>query len=116
MQLEVLSNDLAVAPQIHLQDIKTLYDLGYKSIICNRPDNEEALQPEFGHIEQHASEFQMHCVYLPVIPGQISEAHGLQFSAVLQQIPLPAVAYCRTGKRAVSLWQLASGEIRQSES
>ena len=110
MNLEIIDQTLAVSPQLQPADIKAIFDLGYKSIICNRPDQEEAQQPDFDSIEKQAAQFQMECVYLPVVPGDIRQEHGQLFADAMQTLTLPAVAYCRTGKRAVSLWQLANAQ------
>lgn len=112
MNLEIINQTLAVSPQLQPEDIKAIFELGYKSIICNRPDQEEARQPDFNSIKKHAAEFQMECVYLPVVPGEIRQEHGQQFADAMQKLNLPAVAYCRTGKRAVSLWELANNPGR----
>lgn len=40
MNIRPLTPDYAVSPQIDPSDIAAIADAGYKSIICNRPDDE----------------------------------------------------------------------------
>lgn len=44
--------------------------------------------------------------YLPVVPGSITDEHVQQFGTLLEQLPAPIAAYCRTGTRSASLWAL----------
>ena len=41
MMLNKIINDYVVSDQITEDDIKTLKEAGFKTIFCNRPDNEE---------------------------------------------------------------------------
>ncbi len=40
MQNNVVTNVFSVSPQIEVSDISKIKELGFKSIICNSPDNE----------------------------------------------------------------------------
>jgi sulfide:quinone oxidoreductase len=42
-----LTPAFAVAPQISPEDVQAIAAAGYKSIICNRPDDEGDGQPSF---------------------------------------------------------------------
>jgi uncharacterized protein (TIGR01244 family) len=45
MEIRKVTDSFAVSPQIRPEDVQTLADEGYKTIICNRPDDEEFGQP-----------------------------------------------------------------------
>ena len=45
MKYQSLAPNFAVTGQIALSDIAAIKDAGFKTIICNRPDGEEAGQP-----------------------------------------------------------------------
>eukprot|EP01093_Parvamoeba_rugata_P009443 TRINITY_DN2617_c0_g4_i1.p1 TRINITY_DN2617_c0_g4~~TRINITY_DN2617_c0_g4_i1.p1 ORF type:complete len:106 (+),score=5.49 TRINITY_DN2617_c0_g4_i1:790-1107(+) len=49
-----LSDDLTVSPQLPLDAIDEIAKAGYKTIICNRPDNEDPGQPSFAEIAAKA--------------------------------------------------------------
>jgi sulfide:quinone oxidoreductase len=44
-----------------------------------------------------------------VIPSDISEADGVAMAKLLAELPGPVLAYCRSGARSSTLWQLAQG-------
>ncbi|EKO3574727.1 MULTISPECIES: TIGR01244 family sulfur transferase [Vibrio] len=108
LTLITLTPQLTVAPQIEPSDIEQIAGLGFKSVINNRPDGEESGQPLNQVIEQHADQLGLVYVHLPVVGGQISEAQIHQFGELLQTLPQPILAFCRTGTRSSMLWSLAS--------
>lgn len=108
LTLITLTPQLTVAPQIEPSDIEQIAGLGFKSVINNRPDGEESGQPLNQAIEQHAELLGLAYVHLPVVGGQISEAQIHQFGELLQTLPQPILAFCRTGTRSSMLWSLAS--------
>ena len=108
LTLITLTPQLTVAPQIEPSDIEQIAGLGFKSVINNRPDGEESGQPLNQAIAQHAEQLGLAYVHLPVVGGQISEAQIDQFGELLQTLPQPILAFCRTGTRSSMLWSLAS--------
>lgn len=120
MEIKSLTKDLTVSGQISPKDVNHLKVSGVNSIICNRPDNEEALQVSHTEIKQAANNANIHFVYMPVISGQITQADVDDFAAALAELPKPIHSYCRSGMRCTSLWGLsqkqagkASAEIIQ---
>jgi sulfide:quinone oxidoreductase len=107
MQLTPLSATLSASPQLQLSELRLLRDAGVRSIICNRPDGEDANQPTFEQIEQAARDLGMQARALPVVASMIGAKDGAAFAALLAQLPAPTVAYCRSGKRSAALWTLA---------
>jgi sulfide:quinone oxidoreductase len=107
MQLNRLSATLYVSPQLQLPDLAALREAGFRSIICNRPDGEETGQPSFQQIDSEARRLGMQARYLPVVAAAIMPKDGVGFGALLAELPGPTVAYCRSGTRSTSLWQLS---------
>ena len=107
MQVKPLSDAISVSPQITPDEIKTLAELGYRSIICNRPDGEGADQPGFAEIDAAAGAAGISTRYLPVVSGKVSESDTVEFERALRELPGPVLAYCRTGTRCATLWALA---------
>ena len=108
MQINKVTNYVSVSPQIQLEDVKTLAELGFKSIICNRPDGEGADQPTFAEIEAKASSLGLTCVYQPVVSGKVTQQDAITFEANLQKLEGPVFAYCRTGTRSITLWAMTA--------
>jgi alkylation response protein AidB-like acyl-CoA dehydrogenase len=62
-----------------------------------------------GTILRHGSPAQK-AQYLPAIAGQITPGHGAAMARLLAELPAPVLAYCRSGARSTSLWQLARSQ------
>lgn len=108
MSHQVLSDEFAVAGQISVDDIPTLAQAGFKSIVCNRPDGEGGpQQPSFASIEAAARAAGLQTGFLPVVSGQITPQQVQAMADLLDHLPAPVLAYCRSGARSTSLWQMA---------
>jgi len=99
-----VTDDLTVSPQIDVHDIKTIASAGFRSILCNRPDDEEPGQPAFAAIEAAAREHGLTIGYQPVISGQLTDDDIDRFKAMIESLPSPVFAYCRSGTRCIVLW------------
>ena len=107
MSVQSLSPHFAVAGQISVDEVPAIAQAGFKSIICNRPDGEGGpTQPSFAAIEQAARQVGLQIGFLPVVPGQISPAQVQAMARLLSELPTPVLAYCRSGARSTSLWQM----------
>lgn len=114
MSIRYLDEHVAVTAQVAPDALAALRAGGIATIICNRPDGEGAGQPGFDAIAGQARACGMVAHYLPVVPGQITEADVQAFAALVATAPKPVLAYCRTGQRAETLWQ-RSAALRQRE-
>jgi sulfide:quinone oxidoreductase len=108
MNYAKLSDEYSVATQIDPADVEYFAGEGYTAVICNRPDGEDAGQPDSESIreacEQHGIVFHM----IPVRGRTISPETVHQFRAVMASAPGPVLGYCRSGTRSAILWQMAS--------
>ncbi len=98
------SNGLAASRQITPADLKAIRDAGFRSVICNRPDGESVDQPAFAEIAAVARELGLEARYLPVEANHIGDAEVDAFGALVDALPKPILAYCRSGNRAGMLW------------
>jgi sulfide:quinone oxidoreductase len=111
-----LSARVFVSPQVDPGKLEALASAGFRSIVCNRPDGEEAGQPSWDEVSQAAERAGMQSRHIPVVPGAIGDEHVVQFRAALDQLPAPVLAYCRTGGRAATLWALSqTGSLTPDE-
>lgn len=106
MNKKELTPGLSVGPQIQPDDMQTLADSGFRSIICNRPDGESPGQPAFEQINSAAKALNIVARHIPVEPGNISTQDVDNFNSALLELPGPTFAYCRTGFRSQKLWSL----------
>jgi len=116
MEIKHVTNDISVSPQIAPSDVKAIHELGFKSIVCNRPDGEGADQPGFSEIKLEAEKLGMECVYLPVTTGKVTDEDGVEFGESLKDLATPVLAYCRSGTRSITLWALSSAGALGHES
>ena len=107
MEAKKISDDLSVSPQISADDIKEIARLGFRSIICNRPDGEGSDQPTFDEITKAASDAGLETRYLPIVSGKVTDQNADEFGSLLGVLPGPVFAYCRTGTRSATLWSLS---------
>ncbi len=107
MNVVEITGDCSVSAQIDVSDVQEIADLGFKSIMCNRPDNEGPGQPLSDDIADVARELGLEWSYVPVISGQITQANVEEFRSEMARLPKPVLAYCRSGARCQNIWHLA---------
>jgi len=103
-----LSDNYSVATQIRAEDVEFFAAEGFTTIICNRPDGEDAGQPPSATIreacEQHGIAFHM----IPMQGRGLDTETVGQFLSVMRDATGPVLGYCRSGTRSAILWQVAS--------
>ncbi len=108
LSITKLSDTFSTSPQITADDVEEIATLGFKTIINNRPDGEGgAEQPSSNTIEAAAKKVGLAYLYIPVIPGNITESNLAECTTFLAGAASPILGFCRTGKRASSLYQQA---------
>ena len=112
MMLNKIIDNYVVSDQITEEDIEQLKEAGFKTIFCNRPDNEEQNQVTVKSIQDKAIESGLNFIHQPVIGGQISQNDIDQFSDYFDAAEKPIFAYCRTGTRSSMLWALSESGKR----
>ncbi len=107
--LRRLTPDLCVAPQLTPEAMAELAALGFKAVVNNRPDFEEGPhQPTSAQIEAAARAAGLAYAYLPVHPAVQTQAEIAQFGKLLDALPRPLVAFCRSGARSTKLYVAAT--------
>ena len=69
MQVNRIDEGLSVLPQIGPQDVPDLAMMGFRAIVCNRPDGEGPDQPTQEEIAAVAKAAGLEMRYLPVVAG-----------------------------------------------
>ena len=104
MEYRQISDDYSVSGQIQPEDIAAIKDAGFKSVICNRPDDEDAGQPRADQIKAAVEAAGLEFRWVPVISGQMTPRNVEQQAAALDELPGPVFAYCRSGTRCTNLF------------
>ena len=116
MQITAHSKDFSTTGQITPDDLSEAVTLGFRSIICNRPDHEGgADQPVSSIIQAEAKRLGLEFAYLPVQPSAINDTDVEDFGQLLDSLPAPVLAFCRTGNRSTTLYQKASASATRSK-
>lgn len=110
MEIKDIEAGFSVSGQLACGDVSVLAERGVRSIICNRPDGEGADQPNFAEIREAARQHGIEARYLPVVSGRVRDEDASTFSRLLDTLPGPTHAYCRSGMRSTTLWALARGD------
>ena len=109
MTPKTIDQTLSVSEQIKAEDLPAIAAAGFKSIICNRPDGEGADQPVFAEIEAAAKAIGLVSNYQPIISGKVGDEDATAFGKLMDTLPKPIFAYCRTGTRSTTLGSLSEG-------
>ena len=107
MLLRTLTPNLSLADQLTEDDLAEVIAQGYKTVICNRPDEEgdAHLNAQQAKAVLQAAGVEFH--YLPVNGAAITYQDVIDHHDLLDQAEGPVLTYCRTGTRCAKLWALA---------
>ncbi|PLP58656.1 TIGR01244 family phosphatase [Mesorhizobium loti] len=104
MNIRQISDTYSVSPQISVEDVAAIKAAGFKSVICNRPDNEDPGQPNAGEIKAAVEAAGLEFRWVPVISGQMTAQNVEDQAEALDALPGPVFAYCRSGTRCTNLY------------
>ncbi len=105
-----IGDGLAVAPQLAPSAMAAAAALGFRSVINNRPDGEGgADQPTSAAMEAAALAAGLQYAHLPVAPAVHTPEQIARFAALLDALPKPILAFCRSGARSTRLYRAATG-------
>lgn len=107
-----------VAGQLDAADIFRAAAEGYRTVVVNRPDNEDPGQPSSAALKAAAEAAGMQFHLIPFSGGPPPPKAVAETAALLEEAPGPVLAYCRTGKRSILAWALAqalAGALRPDE-
>lgn len=103
MKHKHISDEFSVAGQVNTDDIALLDAMGFRSLVCNRPDGEALDQPLFETIRNVAKRSNIETAYLPVKAGVPTDDDVEQLRDLVERLPKPVLVYCGTGARSEAL-------------
>lgn len=110
LPLQRLSDDLSVAPQLTPQAMAEAAAAGFRSVVNNRPDHEGGPeQPTSDSMAAAAREAGLEYVFQPVSPSVQTPQDIARFQQLLQTLPKPILAFCRSGTRSGKLYRATTG-------
>lgn len=109
-EIQQLSAAVSVAPQLDVDAMAWAAQAGFRSVVNNRPDFEGGpAQPTSAALQAAAEAAGLRYVYLPVAPSVQTPEEIARFGELLEELPAPVLAFCRTGTRSGKLYRAATG-------
>ena len=112
MEIRQISDNYSVSGQIEAADVPAIKAAGFRSVICNRPDDEQPGQPAHDAIKAAVEAAGLTFRYIPVISGQMTAENVSDQEAALDELEGPVFAYCRSGARCTNLYALVQERKR----
>ena len=107
MDLKRINDHVRVSGQILPEDVAALKNLGFTTIINNRPDGESPDQPAGAEIEAAAQAAGLAYHAIPLGRDGVSPAMVDATRSALEGSAGPVFAFCRSGTRSTTLWALS---------
>ena len=102
-----MTDTLTIYKQIYPTQCAKLAELGYRSVINVRPDDEHDSQPSSTELATATKAANLTYHHLPFDDERLSLLTVEQFAAFYHAVPKPILMFCGTGARAKLLYQSA---------
>lgn len=104
MEYREITDDYSVSGQIAPEEVAAIKAAGFRSVICNRPDDEQPGQPSAESVKAAVEAAGLAFRYIPVISGQMTGDNVADMAEALDAMEGPVLAYCRSGTRCTNLY------------
>lgn len=104
MEYRQITDDYSVSGQITPDEVAAIKAAGFKSVICNRPDDEQHGQPSADSVKSAVEAAGLAFRYIPVISGAMTGDNVADMAEALDEMDGPVFAYCRSGTRCTNLY------------
>ena len=107
---KTLNAQVSVAGQMTTDKFQQLIKDGFKSVIVNRPDQEQGNTVSVAQLRQIAEQSQVSVIYQPILSGKISQTDVTEFAKYYNELPKPILMICRSGSRSSILFNQAKSQ------
>lgn len=108
LPFQPVAPDFCVAPQLEPGAMAEAAAAGFRSVVNNRPDHEGGPgQPTSAQMQAAAEAAGLVYRYLPVDGAWQSPEQIAEFARLLEDLPRPILAFCRSGGRSTRLFMAA---------
>ncbi|MNG51022.1 Beta-lactamase hydrolase-like protein [compost metagenome] len=107
---KTLNAQVSVASQMTTDKFQQLIKDGFKSVIVNRPDQEQGNTVSVAQLRQIAEQSQVSVIYQPILSGKISQTDVIEFAKYYNELPKPILMVCRSGSRSSILFNQAKSQ------
>ena len=114
MIFKQLDDGFAVASQIDIASLPVIAAAGFRLVLNNRPDGEDAGQPSSAEIEVAAKANGLAYRAIPVTAATLGPDAVAAVTAARASADGPVLAFCRSGTRSATLWALSEASNSQT--
>ncbi|MCB1445754.1 MAG: TIGR01244 family phosphatase [Rhizobiaceae bacterium] len=107
MSIRPVDPNFHVTGQMSPAQMKEVAGLGYRTVICMRPDKEGFSQPAFSEMAEAARSAGIEAFYIPVTPGAMTVEQAHELRRILAGREGPTLAYCASGNRCISAYEMS---------
>ena len=107
---KTLNAQVSIAGQMTTDKFQQLIKAGFKSVIVNRPDQEQGNTISVTQLRQIAEQSQISVIYQPILSGKISQTDVIEFAKYYNELPKPILMVCRSGSRSSILFNQAKSQ------
>ena len=107
---KTLNAQVSVAGQMTTDKFQQLIKAGFKSVIVNRPDQEQGNTVSVAQLRQIAEQSQVSVIYQPILSGKISQTDVIEFAKYYNELPKPILMVCRSGSHSSILFNQAKSQ------
>ena len=107
---KTLNAQVSVAGQMTTDKFQQLIKAGFKSVIVNRPDQEQGNTVSVAQLRQITEQSQVSVIYQPILSGKISQTDVIEFAKYYNELPKPILMVCRSGSRSSILFNQAKSQ------
>jgi uncharacterized protein (TIGR01244 family) len=107
MDIRPINDEYSVSGQITVDELDEIKALGFKSLVCNRPDEEEPGQPHYADIAARAEELGLEIRHIPVGRMGLTPEGVTEMVDAVEDLPKPMLGFCRSGARSTSIYEQA---------
>ena len=110
---KILNAQVSVAGQMTTDKFQQLIKAGFKSVIVNRPDQEQGNTVNtvsVAQLRQIAEQSEVSVIYQPILSGKISQTDVTEFAKYYNELTKPILMICRSGSRSSILFNQAKSQ------
>lgn len=99
-----ITDRFSVASQLSPEAMEQAAKEGFHTVMCNRPDDEEANQPTLDKMAKAATRSGLAFHAVPFDMTSLDRGIIASFEAAIETADGPVLAYCRSGTRCTIAW------------
>jgi len=113
VKITFITPDFAVAPALGPADFARIAELGFRTVVNNRPDEEERGQVSSQELKAQSEGHGLAYRHIPMRPSEVFTDPAVEaMAAALQSDDGPILAHCKSGLRSAIVWAAASARTR----